>query len=266
VKAICSDPAYKDKTIGIISLLSSSDQAKKIKQQIDQALVIPAEEVEARKLTVGDSYQFQGDERDIMILSLVKRPTKSGRPLSSLTTAKDERRYNVAVSRAKEQLFLFHSVGLEHLNPKCIRYKLLDYCLSIERKTSAARSKSAVIDYTVADRAQSPPGKFSSWLQVDIYNELAALGYRVLASEDVTGYLADLVVEGTSGRLIIECLTDKYEGTAQFQERFQKQRDLKRCQMPFHYVRGSSFYLDRSECINNAKEALHRVGIEPTGG
>jgi superfamily I DNA and/or RNA helicase len=61
---------------------------------------------------VGSPASFQGDERDIIFLSLV---TAHNHSRKALTTDKDKRRFNVAASRAKDQLWLFHSVQLEAL-------------------------------------------------------------------------------------------------------------------------------------------------------
>jgi superfamily I DNA and/or RNA helicase len=53
---------------------------------------------------VGSPASFQGDERDIIFLSLV---TAHNHSRKALTTDKDKRRFNVAASRAKDQLCIF---------------------------------------------------------------------------------------------------------------------------------------------------------------
>jgi len=44
-----------------------------------------------------------------------------------LTQAADRRRFNVATSRAKDQMWLFHSVTTNHLSVRCFRRRLLNY-------------------------------------------------------------------------------------------------------------------------------------------
>jgi superfamily I DNA and/or RNA helicase len=39
----------------------------------------------------------------------------------------DKRRFNVAASRARDQVWLFHTATLADLNPDDMRYKLLGY-------------------------------------------------------------------------------------------------------------------------------------------
>ena len=67
----CADEAYKGKTLGIISLLGE-EQAKLIQSLLMQR--VGPEEMEKRNIQCGDSYAFQGDERDIIYLSLVSAP------------------------------------------------------------------------------------------------------------------------------------------------------------------------------------------------
>ena len=88
-------------------------------------LVGPAE-MRKRDLICGDAYAFQGDERDIMFLSLVAAPV-DGKSIRALTNTKDVKRFNVAASRAKDQMWLFHSATLNDLSPECLRYQLLSY-------------------------------------------------------------------------------------------------------------------------------------------
>ncbi|KOA81383.1 hypothetical protein, partial [Clostridium botulinum] len=52
--------------------------------------------------------------------------------VATLTKDADIRRFNVATSRAKRQMWLFHSVNLEDLNEECIRAKLLNYCINFK--------------------------------------------------------------------------------------------------------------------------------------
>ena len=57
---------------------------------------------------------FQGDERDIMFLSLVAATNE--RIGHSNKTSGMKRRFNVAASRAKDQMYLFHSVTRNDLS------------------------------------------------------------------------------------------------------------------------------------------------------
>ncbi|WP_038702920.1 AAA domain-containing protein [Planococcus sp. PAMC 21323] len=87
------------KSIGVISFYG--EQVKRLQRMLDQELRLP-------HLTVrtGTVDRFQGSERDIIILSMVRNnQNKHG----DIGFAKDYRRLNVALSRAKELLVLVGS-------------------------------------------------------------------------------------------------------------------------------------------------------------
>ena len=92
----------------MISLLGTA-QAKAIEKKLLER--VPPEEWAARDLRCGDAADFQGSERDVMFLSMVAAP-EPGRRLGALTRDLYVQRYNVAASRAKDQMWLFHSVAL----------------------------------------------------------------------------------------------------------------------------------------------------------
>lgn len=123
IVSLCAKQEYLGKSMGVISL-QSKDQAFLIEQKIRELL--GEREMLARNIVCGYSYSFQGDEREVVFLSMVAAPNIR---LTTLNKRSDEYRFNVAASRAREQMWLFHSVELSQLNPDCIRYNLLQYCL-----------------------------------------------------------------------------------------------------------------------------------------
>jgi hypothetical protein len=82
------------RSIGVISLIGSK-QAALINRMVLDAL---GEEVVLRhRIACGDSATFQGNERDIVFLSMVADPTKK----QAQTATHFEQRFNVAMSRAR---------------------------------------------------------------------------------------------------------------------------------------------------------------------
>ncbi len=100
--------------MGVIVLQGDAQADLIEKQLLDQ---IGAQEIEARRLICGNAYSFQGDERDIMFLSMVAAPNAT---IGTLTMSSDERRFNVAASRARDQMWLFHSATLNDLGATCL--------------------------------------------------------------------------------------------------------------------------------------------------
>ncbi|MFI5777511.1 AAA domain-containing protein [Nocardia sp. NPDC051570] len=68
IKACLADPEYADKTLGVIALRSRG-QRRLIQHLLLQQ--VPAEQIERHEITVGSAAEFQGDERDVMIVSTV---------------------------------------------------------------------------------------------------------------------------------------------------------------------------------------------------
>ncbi len=256
-------PDYDNKTFGVISLLGSS-QARLIEGILFDEL--GPEEMTRRQIVCGDAYAFQGDERDVMFLSLVAAPGE-GRRIHALTSRMYERIFNVAASRARDQMLLFHTATLNDLNPNCMRHRLLSYCShpGLEQPTVGGHDVEDLHRLASADgRGQrTPPEPFDSWFEVDVFLRIADAGFRVLPQYAVSGYRIDMVVEGMERRLAVECDGDEWHGAERYLEDMQRQRQLERCGFPFWRLRGSAFELDPDKAMKSLWEALDHHGISP---
>jgi len=244
IMQICSDPKYKGKTMGVISLQGDA-QAELIEELLREK--IGENEMVERKLICGDAYFFQGDERDIMFLSMVIAPNR----FRALTKRSDYQRFNVAASRAKDQMFLFHSVQLNDINNvECARYRLLKYCQD---------------PYRVQRKIDEVKHLFESKFEEDVYKIISARGYRVIPQVKVTnlGKRIDMVIEGIRNRLAVECDGDKWHGIDKWEEDIERQRILERVGWTFWRVRGSAFYRDPEKAMSSLWEKLEEMGIRP---
>ena len=70
-----------------------------------------------RRLVCGNPYSFQGDEQPHY--DSVARCGQQRKNLAP-TKAADERRFNVAASRARDKMILFHSVTRDDLGPTLV--------------------------------------------------------------------------------------------------------------------------------------------------
>ncbi len=260
-----ANPVYKGKTFGVISLLGDA-QAREIERLVLERL--GPMEIERRQLVCGDAYAFQGDERDVMLLSLVSAPSEERR-IGTLTDEASRRRFNVAASRARDQLYLFHTATINDLSPLCLRHVLLKYCQNpnVEPTTVSGISIPDLQHLAyVADRGRLPaPEPFESWFEVDIFLKLSTRGFRVLPQYELADYRIDLVVEGMRGRLAVECDGDRWHGPDRFDEDMTRQRMLERCGLRFCRIRGSAFTLDPDGALDELWETLTREGIYPDG-
>lgn len=259
----CNDARYavngRKSSIGVISLQGWT-QAEYIEHLLLQR--IGAEEMAQRRLLCGDAYSFQGDERDLMFLSMVAAPNMR---IGALTKFSDQQRFNVAASRARDQLWLFHSVMPEDLSDQCMRRLLLEHFLDPTR-TARHVAGLQVEDLTRvalrADRMRDrPPEPFGSWFEVDVALRLASKGLRVVPQFEIGGYWIDMVVEGALTRLAVECDGDRWHGIDRYEADLERQRKLERAGWTFARVRGSAFYTNSDAAMSHVWEVLDRLGI-----
>ena len=93
-----------DKTIGVVTLPSKETQSLRIKDAIDQAITHP--EYLHHKILVGPPARFQGSERDIMFVAM----TWDGNSGGASDKPEFHQRFNVAMSRARDQMILVRSI------------------------------------------------------------------------------------------------------------------------------------------------------------
>ncbi|WP_084530034.1 AAA domain-containing protein [Nocardia crassostreae] len=251
IEQCLADPRYEGKTFGVISLLGTA-QAKYIRQQL--MIRIPPEELDGRQLHCGDAADFQGAERDVVFLSLVAAPGPDRR-LSAQTADGVVQRYNVAVSRARDQLWLFHSVTADQLtNAEDLPFRLLDYCLGVERATVEDEASPSILD----DRLVEP---FESLFEQQIYNRIVDRVYRISPHHTETGYDIDMVVTGSGGQVAIQCDDDRWDGPDHYRSDLARQRDLERCGWPIHRIRAAEFIADPDRCLAELWELLEHNEI-----
>jgi hypothetical protein len=244
VLTCCKDEQYAGKTMGIISL-GGQEQAKIIGDRL--RLELGELEMIRRRIICGDPYRFQGDERDIIFLSLAVLPGSKPAPL---TSDNYRRQFTVATSRARDQLFLFHSVELSELSPDCVRFSLLKYCQNI--------SSDNTIDSLDRDSL------FVSQLEQDVYEHIVQKGYSasVKVQVGVSKHL-DIVIEGDRARLAVECDGDKALTMEQWKIEFDQQTVLERVGWHFHRIQGSYFYQDPENALLSVFEKCKQLQIHP---
>jgi very-short-patch-repair endonuclease len=264
IAACCADPMYTDKTMGVISLLGEH-QAKLIERLLLKR--IGAEEIDQRRIVCGDAYAFQGDERHVVFLSMVVAVKgEDSKGFTPLTKKDAKQRFNVAASRAQDQLWLFHSVMPEDVgNRECMRHRLLTYFYDPARHAVGSIGVDlADLRQQAAnpDRPELAPAPFDSWFEVDVYLRIADRGFRVIPQYKAGRKSIDLVVEGRT-RLAIECDGDRFHTDENFDEDMSRQRQLERANWRFWRVRGSAFYRDPDAALALLWARLSELGIEP---
>lgn len=258
---LCQDPRYKDKSMGVI-VLQGQAQAKLIERLLFDSL--SSDEIHKRRIICGNPYSFQGDERDIIFLSMVIAPDRNRR-IGVLSDDHDKRRFNVAVSRAKDQIWLFHSVKIEDLSPYCFRRKLLEYfydCKTIKIAGIELEELERIV-FNSRREIDKPPKPFDSWFEVDVALELLREKYFVIPQYKISEYRIDLVIEGGAHRLAVECDGDKHHSGEQIEHDLYRQRILERCGWKFFRIRASDFYFNKNKVVKDLKRTLEINNIYP---
>lgn len=261
IQRCIEDEAYKGKTMGVI-VLQGSAQAKYIEKLLIQR--IGSEKLRDKRLVCGTSATFQGDQRDVIFLSMVVAPNHNYR---ALTTLSDERRFNVAMSRARDQVWLFHSVREDELSPEDLRFKLLNFFHnSMQGRSSEVYQELEKLEREVRERLrghEDPPKPYESWFEVDVALELLRRGYRIIPQYEVSGYRIDLVIESDNSKLAVECDGDYWHGVEEFTRDMARQRQLERAGWKFIRIRASEFYANRRGTIELVEEKCRELGIRP---
>lgn len=266
VNTICEclgNSAYYGKTMGVI-VLQGHAQAELIERMLAEKLD-PAVRQE-RKLRCGVPATFQGDERDVIFLSMVAAPNHRHRALTGLA---DQRRFNVAMSRARDQVWLFHSVKQDDLSREDLRWRLLHFFYHTESAALGPLHEHLDRLEGEASRPRRQPGEqpepYESWFEVDVALQLLRRKYRVVPQFEVAGYRIDLVVEGWSSRLAVECDGEAWHGPERFEQDMARQRQLERAGWRFVRVRESEFYADRESVVERILAACRELHIQPVG-
>jgi very-short-patch-repair endonuclease len=246
VSAIVADPGYAGRTLGVISLLSTSGQANYLLEKLREA--IGEDEMEARRLRVGDAYTFQGDERDVVLVSMVVS-ANDGR-VAAFTKREYHRRINVAASRPRDQLWIFHSVQPSMLLADDARALLLNYALNLPSVTAAYDDLSALVE---------------SEFERDVLRRLVDRGYRPIPQFRIGGYRIDFVLAAPDGRrLAIECDGDAYHGPEQWESDMRRQAVLERVgNCVFVRIRGSIFAREPEAAMRPVWQRIEELAIAP---
>ena len=179
------------------------------------------------------------------------------------------RRLNVAASRAKDQMWLFHSVTPDILSTKCYRRQLLEFFLNPNPPDnvtgfSGEELEQLRIKANTANRAmETPPKPFDSWFEVDVILDIAAKGYRVIPQYEFAGKRIDIVIEGQKTKLAVECYGDFWHGPDKYEEDNIRKRQLERCGWVFHIIRECEYYANPITVIDNLVQKCNLMGIQP---
>ena len=203
----------------------------------------------------------QGDERDVIIFSICYGPDSTGRVsmnFGPINRDGGERRLNVAVTRARQNLIVYSNLRAEHIDLSKTRSRgvadlkcFLDYA---ERGISALKEKKRV----------NNDAECKSPFELAVYNELTKLGYTVHLQIGCSGYRIDLGIVDTEfpGKYIlgIECDGANYHSAKTARDR-DKLRDaiLRELGWNLHRIWSTDWWENPDAELEKVKLAIEKA-------
>lgn len=248
ILACCEKEEYKGKTFGVITL-KGDKQATLIDRKLQSKM--DAKEYNNRNILCGNAANFQGDERDIIFLTMVDANPGEG-PIRLQSYGNDDlykKRYNVAISRAKDQLWLVHSLDSENdLKNGDIRKDLLDYCNNY-------KSRQIEYDKNVIQA--------ESEFEKRVMKYLIDRDYHITPQWEVGAFRIDMVISYKDRRVALECDGERWHGEDKLEEDMNRQSILERLGWRFIRIRGSEFFCNESQAMENIIDQLNILEIYP---
>jgi very-short-patch-repair endonuclease len=247
VCAVCKLEEYETSTIGVICMVGT-DQALYIDSVLRQRLTVA--EYKRRRILCGNASQFQGDERDVIFLSMVNSPSE--KPLTLRQREDAKKVFNVAASRARDQLWVVHSLDPQRdLKPGDLRLQLIAHA-----------------ENPKLPRPQTEEGRkrFHSDFEKEIFQALSRANYSVTRHWPVGDCIIDLVVEGEGGRrAAVQCDGDRLQSVEIVVEALERQFSLERLGWEFVRLRASEYFRAPERAVKKLFQRLQELEIEPTG-
>ena len=233
-------------SFGVVSLVGD-EQAIEIDNLVRAH--VPPDRYELHRVLCGNAAQFQGDERDVVFISLVDTAERGCLSLRDQELFKQ--RFNVAASRARDQMWIVHSLSLHNdLKADDLRRQLIEHAEDPARLMRALEEEEK--------RTQSS-------FERDVMKRIATAGYRVTAHWKIGTFRIDLVVEGNGKRLAIECDGDRYHALEKLPEDMDRQSVLERMGWVFTHIRSSEFLRNPARAMKPVFEKLELLEIPAVG-
>jgi very-short-patch-repair endonuclease len=263
-------PDEKPRSFGVVTFSQAQqtlveDLLEETRKQFPETDAFFDKEATFEPVIVKNLENIQGDERDVMIFSICYGPDQYGKVsmnFGPLNRDGGERRLNVAITRAREELVVYatvtpdqidltrtKAVGVKHLK------RFLDY---------AQRGPIAIVEaVNVGDQDQ-----FDSPFEEQVCERLRMRGHTVQTQVGCAGYRLDIAVcdPDAPGRylLAVEC-----DGAHYHSARSARERDRLRAQVleglgwRIHRVWSTDWWQAPEREIEKVEAAIERARIAP---
>lgn len=238
-------------SIGVLTLDSSNSKHQTLLiRQISQNELIKQYE-DKLELLIGTSREFQGDERDIMFLTITashsfNERTNEIRPPRAAATEEYMRIFNVAASRAKEKSVVVHSIhpdAVGIMSPECYRKKLIDYYLTAQNKRTNGNTTLNL--QLLLNKTDANSGDFEKSVCRFLYDN--GLGDFLFPQFEIGKYSIDFGIIKNNKKLAIECDGFTYHsGIVKIQDDINRQQILERAGWRFFRIQSTDWFYRNS--------------------
>ncbi len=226
-------------SIGIISPFRG--QVELIKKALTQ--LYPESILRKHKIETGTAHTFQGDERDIIMLSWAVANNSFNQ---SLTFLQIPNLFNVAITRAKKKQIIFLSK-----DPKSLPQGLLkDYIEYVQAYIAKNNLKEELnIDENI----------YKNSFEKEIANALREEGFSVIAGKTIAGLSSDLTVQEPAGKTIIVECDGSEDNIKTNKTQIQKQTLLERSGAIVERISYREWYTSPQGCIERIKNIFAEI-------
>lgn len=213
-------------SIGIISPFRA--QVEQLKVSV--AKVLSDHMIKKHQIEIGTAHTFQGDERDIILMSWAFANNSFPQ---SLTFLQKPNLFNVAISRARYKVINFVSKDPKELQDGLFR----DYMSYVEEYTNKREAlKNCKIDENI----------YKNSLEREIAEQIRSLGHTVKAGIEIAGLSADLLVDD---KFVIE-VDGVEDNMKQSVSNMKKQAILERCGFAVRRVTYREWQYSSKACLD----------------
>lgn len=213
-------------SIGIISPFRA--QVEQLKVSV--AKVLSDHMIKKHQIEIGTAHTFQGDERDIILMSWAFANNSFPQ---SLTFLQKPNLFNVAISRARYKVINFVSKNPKELQDGLFR----DYMSYVEEYINKREAlKNCKIDENI----------YKNSLEREIAEQIRNLGYTVKAGVEIAGLSADLLVDD---KFVIE-VDGVEDNMKQSVSNMKKQAIIERCGFTVRRVTYREWQYSSKACLD----------------
>ena len=228
-----TNPDHEPVTVGIISPFRG--QVELIKKAIAQ--VFTESMIRKHKIETGTAHTFQGDERDIIMLSWAVANNSYNQ---SLTFLQIPNLFNVAITRARKKQIVFLSK-----DPKSLPAGLLkDYIEFVQ---------AYITRNSLKNELNADDSVYKNSFEKEVAKAFREEGFSVTAGKTLAGLSADLTLTSPAGKtIVIEC--DGMEDSIKCNKtQIQKQTLMERTGAVVERISCREWYISQAGCIERIK-------------